>query len=477
MSLKKQAVSGLIWTFAQQFGAQLISFTVGIILARILLPSDFGVIAMFGVVIALAGAIIDGGMASSLIRTKEIDQSDLSTVFWFNIATSFLLYIIIFITAPFIAQFYKVEILTPVIRVYSLTLIISSFGSVQNMRFVKDMDFRTGFKIQLPSLIIGGISGVIMAWKGLGIWTLVFYPLIQSTISVIQLWLYSKWRPSFIFDKVKFKYHFNYGYKLTISDLLNTLFKNSYTIIIGKYFSPTDLGFYNRADSLKQLPVSNLSTALNKVTFPLFAKISNDDGKLREVYKRLMKVVIFIIAPILCLMAAVAEPLIRFILTDKWLPSVPYFQVLVIAGILYPVHAYNLNILKVKGRTDLFFKLEIYKKILMVLVLIFSVHFGVMGIVWGQILTSTLAFFINSYYTGKILNYTSIHQSLDLLPTILLAGIIGIGVYYIDQQYFEDFPDYLRLLVIGVIFAMAYLSTVYMLKFKEINYIKELIKR
>lgn len=477
MSLKKQAVSGLIWTFAQQFGSQLISFTVGIILARILLPADFGIIAMFGVVIAIAGSLIDGGMASSLIRTKEVDQRDLSTVFWFNIITAILLYIIIFFTAPLISRFYEVDILTPVIRVYSLTLIISSFGAVQSMRFVKDMDFKTGFKIQLPSLIIGGVSGVIMAWKGFGIWTLVFYPLIQTSISVVQLWLYSKWRPSFIFDKEKFKYHFNYGYKLTLSGLLDTGFKNIYTIIIGKYFSPTELGYYNRADTLKQLPVSNLSAALNKVTFPLFAQISNNNEKLKEVYRRLMKVVIFIIAPVLCLMAATAEPLIRFLLTDKWLPAVPYFRILVIAGILYPVHAYNLNILKVKGRTDLFFKLEIIKKIIIVVILLISVRYGVLGIIWGQVVTSVLAFFINSYYTGKILDYTALHQTFDLLPTIVLSGLIGGGLYYVDQLYFEGFSDYLRLLLIGFIFAIVYLSAVYMLKFKEINYIKELLKR
>lgn len=477
MSLKKQAISGVVWTFSQQFGSQIISFIVGIILARLLLPSDFGVIAMFGVIIALAGSVIDGGMASSLVRTKETDQRDLSTVFWFNITVSILLYGIIFFTAPLVAKFYEVEVLTPVIRLYSVIIVINSFVTVQGTTFVKEMDFKTAFKIQLPSLIIGGITGVLMALNGFGIWSLVFYPIIQSTISTVQYWFYSKWRPSFLFDKEKFKYHFNYGYKLTLAAILNTLFINIYTVIIGKYYSATQLGYYNRADNLKQLPVSKLASALNKVTFPLFAKISHDNIKLKDVYKQLMKVVVFVIAPLLCWMAACAEPLIRFLLTEKWMPAVPYFRILVISGILFPIHSYNLNVLKVKGRTDLFFKLEVYKKILVVAVLLISVRFGILGIAWGQVITSVLAFFINSYYTGKILKYNSFMQLGDVLPTILLSSVFAICIYYFDLYYLSILPDYFRLIILALIFVALYLSATYIFKFKEIYYIKNLIKK
>lgn len=467
----------MAWTFAQQFGSQLISFVVGIILARLLLPSDFGAIAMFGVTIAIAGAIIDGGMASSLIRTKEADQRDLSTVFWFNITISILLYGIIFITAPLVAKFYEVEILTPIIRVYSVVIVINSFVTVQSTTFIKELDFKTAFKIQLPSLLIGGVTGILMALNGFGIWSLVFYPIIQSTISAVQYWFYSKWRPSFVFDKEKFKYHFDYGYKLTVSGLLDTIFRNLYTVIIGKMFSTASLGYYNRADNLKQIPVNNLSAALNKVTFPLFVKISSDNEKLREVYKRLMKVVIFIISPVLCCMIVVAEPMIGFLLTDKWLPSAPYFRVLAIAGILFPIHSYNLNILKVKGRSDLFLRLEVIKKTLVILVLLFSFRYGIIGIIWGQVFCSVVAFFINTHYTGKILNYTSWHQTKDLLPTLVLSGFVGLGIYFLDELYFFSYSYIFRLLLVAILYASVYLSAVYLLNFKEINYIKELIKR
>ena len=477
MSLRKQALSGMIWTFSQQFGTQLISFVVGIILARILLPSDFGTIAMFSIVIAIASSLIDSGMASSLIRTNDANDQDFSTIFWYNLGISILLYIVVFFTAPLIAQFYEVEILKPIIRVYSIVIIINAFVTVQNTRLVKELDFKTLFKIRLPSLIIGGITGILLALNGFGIWSLVFYPIIQNIVSTLQFWFYSKWRPSFVFDKEKFKFHFNYGYKLTLSSLLDVSFKNIYTIIIGKLYSPVQLGFYHRADTLRQLPVNNISLALNKVTFPLFAKIKDDNIKLKEVYSKIMKTVVFIMAPLLCLLIVTAEPLIRFLLSEKWLPAVPYFQVLAVAGILYPIHSYNLNILTVKGRSDLFLKLEVWKKLLTVLILVISTQFGIMGIVWGQVMVSVLAFFINTYYSGEILDYGSFQQIADLLPTLILSALVAIIVYLVDLKFFINLQDLVRLFVLGVLFLGLYLSFSKLFKFKEINYLKELIKK
>ena len=467
----------MIWTFSQQFGTQLITFAVSVILARLLLPSDFGTIAMFTVVMSIASALVDGGMSSSLIRSAEVDDRDLSTVFWFNLGVAVVMYSIIFVSAPWIASFYKVEILTPVIRVYSLSIIIGSLTAVQGTRFTKAMDFKTLFKIQLPSLIIGAVAAVVMAFSGLGIWTLVFYPLIQSVVGGIQLWFYSKWKPLLIFDQAKFKEHFGFGYKMTLSGLLDTVFRNIYTILIGKYFSNAQLGYYNRADNLKQLPVANLSTALNKVTFPLFAKLKDNDVKLKEVYQKLMKLVIFVIAPVLFLMMVVAEPMIRFLLTDKWLPAVPYLQVLALSGILFPIHSYNLNILNVKGRSDLFLKLEFWKKGLQILTLLISVPFGVIGIVWGQVIFSVLAFFINTHYTGKMLKYGSMNQILDLMPIISLSGSIALIIYFSDHFYFHNWVDLPRLLVLSGLYAAIYLGTVWIFKFKEINYLKDLLKK
>lgn len=477
MSLKKQAVSGMIWTFSQQFGTQLVNFVIGIVLARVLLPSDFGTIALFGVVMSVASALINGGLSSSLIRTKDADDADLSTVFWFNLVASLSIYTVIFFISPIVSDFYDLPQLTLIIRVYALILIPGALGSIQSIRFVKEMDFKTSFKIQLPSILIGGVSGILFAYYGFGVWSLVYYPLIQGVISNIQFWMYSDWRPAFIFDKQKFKYHFNFGYKMTLSELLNTIFNNVYSVIIGKIFSPVQLGYYNRADSLKQLPVSNLSNALNSVTFPLFSQLRDNNIKLKEVYKKLMKVVIFIIAPILCFAIIVAEPLIRLLLSEKWLPSVSYFQILAIAGIMYPIHSYNLNILKVKGRSDLFLKLEIIKKTLVVFVLVASIRYGMYGILWGQVLLSFISFFINTHYTGKILEYGTLQQISDLMPIILLSASIAVVIYFSDLFFFHNWLDLPRLLVLAFLYAGLYLGTVWIFKFREINYLKDLLKK
>ena len=475
MGLKQQALSGMIWTFTEQFGTQLISFGISIVLARLLLPSDFGTLALFGVVSGIAATLINGGMANSLIRTQKVTEQDLSTVFWFNVVLSILLYLVVFLMAPLIAQFFQTPILTQVIRIYSITLISDGFTIVQKTIFTKEMKFKTAFQIKIPALIIGGITGITLAWLGFGIWALVFPAIVNSLLLSAQYWFYSDWRPHWLFDKKKFHTHFNFGYKITLSGLLDIIFQNSYILLIGKFFSVGNLGYYSRADALKQLPVNNLAGALNKVTFPLFAKISHDDEKLRDIYRKLMRVVIFVITPVLGTMVVSAEPLIRFLMTEKWLPAVPYFQILSIAGLLYPIHAYNLNLLQVKGRSDLFFKLEVIKKIFTVVVILASLPFGIYGLLWGQVIGSALAFFMNSHYTDKLLSYSSAQQLRDLLPSILW-GTFTAGILYLSDQYFlSPWTDLFRLLGIIVLYTALYLGGTIVFKFEEINFIKELI--
>lgn len=477
MELKKQAVHGAIWVFAEQFGSQLIGFVLNLILARILMPADFGTIALFGIVMSIGNVLVQGGMSSSLIRNAQNDERDYSTVFWFNIASAILIYLVIYHIAPLFARFYEVEILTSLIRVFSLILIIDSFAMVQGAKFVKELDFKKNFKIQLPSLLIGGACGVYFAMNGYGVWSLVYYSLIQNSIFMIQHWLYSSWRPSFAFDMQKFKYHFGFGVNMTISALLEVIFSNLYSIIIGKKYSTEDLGYYNRADSLKQLPISNIATTLNKVTFPLFAKIGNDDERLRHSYRELQMLVMFVIAPLVGIMIVAAEPLIRFLYTDKWLPAVPYFKILCIAGLLYPIHAYNLNILQIKGRSDLFLRLEVIKKIIIVVVIAVCLNFGIIALVWGQVFISILSLFVNTYYTGRYLNYPIYKQLYDLSTSILIASSIGIGLWLLDGQYLVNQSDLLRILTITVIFLVLYMAVSVMMKRNELKLIKALIKR
>lgn len=429
MELKKQATKGAIWAFMDQFGVQLVAFLVNLVLARLLMPADFGTIALFNVFISISSVLINGGLSSSLIRSKSLDNSDLSTVFWFNIGMTVVLYILTFALAPFIAAFYEMPILTSIIRVYGIVLVIDSFIGVQSVLFEKKLDFKTTFKVRLPSVIIGGISGICLAFMGMGVWSLVYSVLIQNFLYTFQYWCYSDWRPTFEFDMQKFKYHFAFGSRMTLSALLNVIFDNIYGIVIGKQFSETALGFYNRAESFKNLPITNVSNALNRVTYPLFAQFSDDNEKLRNAYQQLLKVVIFIVAPLICIMVIAADPAIRFLLGEKWLPIVPYFQIMSIGALFQPIHSYNLNLLHVKGRSDLYLRLEIIKKVLIVIAVVVGLRFGMYGLVWAQVVVSVFSLFINTYYTARFINYSMGQQLIDLLPSMLISCAIAGAVW------------------------------------------------
>lgn len=475
MSLRKQATTGVVWTFAQQFGNQLVGFFVSLVLARLLLPAEFGLIGMIAVFVSIGNTLLNGGLTNSLIRSKELDEDDFSTVFFFNLGASIIIYGIIYFLAPLVANFYNQEILTNLLRVYSITFVIQALSAVQLARLTKKMDFKTQTIISIPATLLGGGIGIWMAYAGFGVWSLVASYLITSFLSTIQLWFYSKWSPIFVFNKEKFIDHLNFGYKLTISELLETVFRNVYIIIIGRYFSAAQVGFYTRAETLKQLPVINISSALNKVTYPLFANIQDDNERLKRVYKQIMQMVIFIIAPILVFMAVLAEPIFRLLFTEKWLPAVPYFQILCANGILYPIHAYNLNVLKVKGRSDLFLRLEIFKKALVIIAVYIALQFGIMALLYSQVITSVLAFFINTHYTGKFINYNSWSQFKDIFPTIILASLSAAVVYLCDYYYFGNNIDILRISIGGLLGVLIYLILAFILKFDSLSNIKNII--
>lgn len=474
MSLRKEATSGLVWTFAQQFGNQIIGFVVSLILARLLLPEEFGLIGMISVFIAIGTSLVNSGLTQSIIRGKDLDQEDYSTVFYFNIAASILIYLILYFAAPYIADFYDRDILINIVRVYCLTFITSAFSAVQMARLTKNMEFKTLAFIGIPSNIIGGIVGVTMAYMGYGVWSLVWSYICTTLGRTIQLWIYSDWNPSLMFSKSKFKDHFNFGYKLTLSGLLNTIYDNIYLIVIGRFFSASQVGLYTRAQTMKQLPVTNLSNALNKVTFPLFAKIQDDDVRLKRVYKQLMQMVVFIITPVLVFMAVLGEPLFRLLFTEKWVPAVPYFQILCATGILYPIHAYNLNVLKVKGRSDLFLKLEVIKKIIISITVVIALQFGIMALLYGQVIISILAFVINTYYTGKFINYDTIEQVKDISPVLFFAFLCGVGVYFFDKMLLE-YMDIIRILVSSILGTLIYMALAYFFQFDIFNHFKKLI--
>ncbi|WP_395803301.1 lipopolysaccharide biosynthesis protein [Daejeonella sp.] len=477
MSLRKKTLNGLIWTFSQQFGVQIISFFITIVLARILGPSEFGIIAMLSVFVAVGGLLVDGGLSSSLIRTGRANQKDYSTVFFFNLGGSLVIYALVYFLAPFISAFYKQEILTSVLRLYSIVFIINAFYEIQNARLVKVMDFKTQALIQIPSVLTSGLIGILLAINGFGVWSLVWMNISQSFLITLFHWVFSKWRPSLIFDSACFKRHFHFGYKMTLSGLLEIIYKNIYVLIIGKNYSAAQLGYYSRADSISQLPTNNIFNAINSVTYPMFASISEDNIRLKMVYKKLVQQVLFWNASILILLVVLAEPLFRFLLTEKWLPAVPYFQILCLAGILYPLHAYNHNILKVKGRSDLILKIEIVKKTIAVIGILLIIPFGIFGLLYFQLAFSILSCFINSYYSGILINYSIKEQLADIFPAISLSILIGLICFFMDMilKPYIQFSDLERLIFNSLFYYILYMSSSYFMQFTAISDFKQLI--
>lgn len=479
MSLKQKAAAGLFWTFTQQFSGQLISFVVSIILARLLSPKEFGLIGMLSIFISVGNSLIDSGMTSSIVRTASVDQRDYSTVFFLNIISSLAIYTIVFFCAPYIAHFYGHPQLKDIVRVYSLTFVFSAFMGIQGAKLTKDMDFKSQMMINLPSVIGGGILGVALAYYGFGVWSLVYMYLFQGFLLAAQHWIYSPWRPSWVFDFDKFKYHFNFGYKITISGLLSTLYDNIFTIIIGKNYSATQLGYYNRALSVRQMPISNLSAALGKVTYPIFSSIQGDDNKLKEVYKRLIQQVIFWIVPLLILLIVVAEPFFRLLLTEKWLPAVPYFQILCLSGMLYPLITYNYNIIKVKGRTDLTLKLQIVKKTFGIAGIFVAIKFGIYGLLYFQLISYIVDYNLDAYYGGRMINYPITQQIKDISPSVTLAAILGVLVWLLDKFLLQQFHlfDFVRLLIASFLYFGVYLSISRLIKLAPLLDFENLVRK
>lgn len=426
MSLKKQTFSGLIWTFIDTFLVRGLSFMAMILLARWLGPTDFGLIGMIAVFIAIGKSLTDSGMTSSLIRTKSPDHGDFSTIFFVNLGMSCIVYTIIFFTAPYIALFFEQDILVEVIRVYCLLFLVIAFSAVQLAILTKNMEFRKITKINFPSTLIGVSIGLYLGYTGYGVWSIVWMYLSTELVRSILLWLTSSWKPGFIFSKVKFKFHYKFGYKMVLSGPLDTVFKNIYNILIGKYFSAKTLGFYERSKQFAEYPSATLTGVLGKVTYPMLSQIQDDPVRLENIYRKLIRISFFVIAPLMLGAAAIAKPLFLLVLGKEWLPAVLFFQILSLAMMLYPIHAYNLNILKVYGRSDLFLKLEVIKKIIITISILVAFQFGVMGLVWSSVFTSFAALGVNMYYSSKLINYSILQQIKDLGLTFVIAILMGI---------------------------------------------------
>ena len=415
-NFKSKTQKGLVWSFIERFATQGVQFVFGIILARLLSPDDYGIIAMPLVFLALAQCIIDSGFSSALIRKPELSEEDLSTAFYFNIGVGVVCYLTLFFTSPLIAVFYNTPILSDLLKVTALATLFNPLCAVQQAILTRKIDFKTQAIVSLSGAIVSGIVGLAMAYSGFGVWSLVCQQVGGYLIRSVLLWMLSGWKPKKTWSWDSFHYLWGFGSKMLGSGLLDTAYNNIYPIVIGKFFSANDLGNYTRAQQFASLPSSNITGVLQRVTFPVLSSIQNEDERLAKNYRKILKLSAFIIFPLMMLLSAIADPLIRVVLTDKWAGCIILLQIICFSMMWYPIHSINLNLLQVKGRSDLFFRLEIFKKVIGVAIMCVTIPKGIIWMVSGGIFNSLIALVINTYYTGKLINIGYLRQMGDLLP-------------------------------------------------------------
>ncbi|WP_223634451.1 lipopolysaccharide biosynthesis protein [Planococcus sp. 4-30] len=430
-SLKKKTIGGLAWSFGDLVGNQGIQFLIQIILARMLLPEHFGLIGMILVFIALCNSLVDSGFTQALIRERNASQADYSTVFYFNLLISVMIYGILYAAAPVISSFFGEPQLVSLVRVLSIGIVINSLAIIPKAMFAKEVNFKAQAAINLSASIISGVIAIGLAIAGYGVWSLVLRQLSLNAIQSLLFVFTKKWIPSLVFSVASFKRLFGFGWKLLVSGLIDTFYTNVYFLIIGRQYSAAQLGFYTNASRFSEIVSQNLAATILRVTYPVLSSIQNEHERLKQSYKNITKLAAFLIFPMMVGMAAVGEPLVLLVFGEKWLPMVPYFQLLSIAGMLYPILALDLSILQVKGRSDLYLQLEIINKISLTILLALAVwlELGVIGLIAAAILNTYLEFFVNSHFSKREVAYPATEKVKDLLPVYLMSFVMGTVVW------------------------------------------------
>lgn len=419
MSIKQKTISGLKWSFTDNLVNQVVHFVVGIILARLLSPTEYGIIGMTMIFIAVSQIFVTSGLKDALIRKQNCTQADYCTMFYTNIGIGVLAFVALFFLAKPISRFYNNADLVLLVRVMALNLVINSFGMVEKAKLTRRIDFKRQTKISLIANISSGIIGISMAYLGYGYWSLAIKTLCQNMFTVVLLHSFSNWKPSLLYSAKSFKELFGFGVKLLAAGLINTIYKNIYKLVIAKYFSPEDLGFYSRAEQFKNLPSANLEQTTSRVTYPVLSSMVGDKIKLKRGYKKLIKLSFYITSFVMLLMLINSREIVLILIGEKWSKTIDYLKIICISGAFYPLHAINLNMLKALGRSDLFLRLEIIKKIMVVPVIIVAIQFGMIALIWGLVINSFAAYIINSMYSAKLLQYSTLDQLKDIAPTFL----------------------------------------------------------
>jgi teichuronic acid exporter len=437
-SLKSKTLHALSWSFLESIGARGVQFVIGIMLARLLSPKDFGLIGMLIIFMAVTESLIDSGFQAALIQKREATQTDSCSIFYFNIVIGIAAAGLLCVVAPWIAAFYNQPILTPLTRALSLTIVINSFGLIQNTILTKQIDFKTLTKVSLIAGALSGIIGISLATTGFGVWSLVAQQISRALIGTIYVWFLNIWRPALIFSLKSLREMFGFGSRILASGLINRTFDNIYLLVIGKLFSATDLGFFTRAQAMQSLPSQTLSGMVGRVTFPVFSTIQDDPLRLKRGLKKALTFVVLVNFPMMIGLAIIARPLVLVLLTEKWAECISYLQLLCLAGLLSPVVLINSYLWFALGRSKIHLRVEIIKKLFIVINIAVTWRWGISAMIYGMIIISIMSLYLNIYYTGVLIGYPIREQLRDLFPSLTMAVLMGMAVYVVGLLPFPN---------------------------------------
>ena len=455
-----KTVKGVGWSFIDNIASSGVTFLVGLVLARLLTPAEYGIMAMIAIFI---------GFSNALIRKIHIDRIDYNTVFYFNLLVSIVIYLLLFFASPAISSFFKEPILINVTRIIGWVVIINALAIIPRTIFVRNIDFKTQTKISLISSISSGIIGIGMALSNMGVWSLVGQQISRQLLNTLFLWIFCKWRPVWEFSIKSFRELFGFGSKLLLSGLLDTIYKNIYYIVIGRFYTSSQLGQFTRAEQFKTIFSSNLTTVVQRVSYPVLSSIQEEPERLREAYRKVIKITMLVTFACMLGLAAVSKSLLLILIGEKWLPAVHFLQIICFSGMLYPLHAINLNILQVKGRSDLFLKLEILKKVIAIGPIIIGIFCGIEYMLYGSVCTSFIAYFLNSYYSADLINYSTKKQITDILPTFLVSLFTSAAMWSLSLLDLSAYIIFPCQLLLGVILIFLIYEKMHLSEYLEIK--------
>lgn len=468
-SLRNKTVKGASWSFLDNLANQGITFLVGLVLARLLSAEEYGLIGIITIFIAVFNSIVDSGFSNALIRKNDAKDIDYNTVFITNMVMSIVLFFALFFSSSFIADFFEQPQLKPLSQVMASIVIINAFAIIQRTLLVKQIDFRTQTKISLISSIASGIVGIVMAFCGYGVWSLVGQQISRQLLNTIFLWVFAKWYPKLQFSWQSFKELFGFGWKLLVSGLIDTVWREIYQVVIGKCYSPASLGQYTRAHQFSSIFSSNLNGVVQRVSYPVLSSIQDDKERLKQAYRRVIKVTMLITFVLMLGLAAIAKPMILVLIGNKWLIAAKFLPILCFSMMLYPLHSLNLNMLQVQGRSDLFLRLEIIKKIVGVIPILLGIFIDIYWMLWGSVATGLFTYYLNSYYSGKLLKYNIIEQVKDILPSFLVAAVMAAITYAVSFLPLSPFVLLVLQLLVGAAITLVLCECVKLEEYKDIK--------